>query len=344
MVKIIKPPIHQGDAALAIYYILKKDYKQSSGCYYLKEFSMESVKKRPYILFIAPGFVLYCLLVIYPIFSAANISLYKWNGIGRKEFIGFQNYIELFSNSQLLSQLLNALKNSLTIFILTVLIIMPLQIIFAYMIYSKTKGHIFLQAAIFSPQFISTSVIVFIFTLLLDSNIGLVNNILKGIGLSALAKPWLGMPSIGIFVVWLMISWAGFGVGMVYFIGAMNMISQESLEAAYVEGAGFWRRMSAIIIPQIKKTILNLVLISYITSLTIFDYSYIMGGVSGGIDGSVDVMSLFFYRIAFGDNNPLGGNLSENSMGMGTTVACVLFLLIFAVAVIQIFMTNRKED
>lgn len=305
---------------------------------------MKFLKKRPYILFLAPGFLIYCVLVIYPIFSAANISLYKWNGIGAKVYVGLQNYIELFSNSNLLSQLLNALKNSLIIFILTVLILMPLQIIFAYMIYTKVKGHTFLQAAIFSPQFISTAVIVFIFTLLLDSNIGLVNNALKSIGLDALAKPWLGMPGIGIFVVWIMISWAGFGVGMLYFVGAMNMISTEVLEAAYVEGAGYWKRMVKIIIPLIKNTILNLVLITYITSLTIFDYSYILGGVSGGIDGSVDVMSLFFYRITFGDNNPLGGNLSENSMGMGTTIACVLFLLIFVVAAFQIVMMNRKED
>jgi ABC-type sugar transport system permease subunit len=71
-----------------------------------------------------------------------------------------------------------------------------------------------------------------------------------------------------------------------------------------------------------------MVLISYIVSMTIFDFSYILGGTSGGIDGSVDVMSLFFYRIAFGDNNPLGGSISQNSMGMGTTIAIVLFFII----------------
>ncbi|MDT2848665.1 sugar ABC transporter permease [Vagococcus carniphilus] len=301
-------------------------------------------KKKPYLIFILPGFILYFLFVVYPIFSAAQISLFKWNGIGEKVFVGFSNYKELFSNPVLLDQFLNALKNSLIIFVLTALIIIPLQVIYAYMIYTKTKGSKILQTVIFSPQFISTPVIVFIFTLMLDANIGVVNDFLTKIGLDFLAKPWLGMPSIGIYIVWLMISWAGFGVGMMYFIAAMNMISTDALESAYLEGAGFWTRLRLIVVPQIKNTIFNLILISYITAMTIFDYSYILGGVSGGVDGSVDVMSLFFYRIAFGDNNPLGGNLSENSMGMGTTIAVTLFIIIFIVAVLQMVLTLRKDE
>lgn len=301
-------------------------------------------KKKPYLIFILPGFILYFLFVVYPIFSAAQISLFKWNGIGEKVFVGFSNYKELFSNPVLLDQFINALKNSLIIFVLTALIIIPLQVIYAYMIYTKTKGSKILQTVIFSPQFISTPVIVFIFTLMLDANIGVVNDFLTKIGLDFLAKPWLGMPSIGIYIVWLMISWAGFGVGMMYFIAAMNMISTDALESAYLEGAGFWTRLRLIVVPQIKNTIFNLILISYITAMTIFDYSYILGGVSGGVDGSVDVMSLFFYRIAFGDNNPLGGNLSENSMGMGTTIAVTLFIIIFIVAVLQMMLTLRKDE
>lgn len=66
--------------------------------------------------------------------------------------------------------------------------------------------------------------------------------------------------------------------------------------------------------------------------------------MAGGIDGSVDVMSLFFYRIAFGDNNPLGGNLDENSIGMGTTVAVILFLLIVVVSIIQVQLMTRKVE
>jgi ABC-type sugar transport system permease subunit len=300
--------------------------------------------KRPYILFLTPGFIIYTIFVIYPIFAAGRLSLFHWNGIGEKKFVGLGNYIDLFTSAELMSQMINALKHSLTIFVLTMLINIPIQIIMAYMIYSKAKGKNFFQVAIFSPQFISTPVIVFIFTLLFDGNIGVVNKILEIIGLGEYARPWLGIPEFGIYIVWIMISWAGIGVGMMYFIGAMKMISFDSMESAYIEGAGFWKRLFYVVLPQIKMTILNLILISYVFSMTIFDYSYILGGTSGGVNGNVDVMPLFFYRMAFGDTNPLGGNLSANSMGMGTTIACVLFFMIFVIAVVQLLIVYRKEE
>jgi len=273
-----------------------------------------------------------------------QLSLYKWNGIGDKVFVGLNNYVELFTDSNMMGQFMNALGNSLKLFALTVLIQMPLQIIFSYMIYSKMKGYGYTQAMIFAPQLITTPVIVIIFNLLLDKNIGAVNGILEAIGLGAYAKAWLGIPEWGVIILFLMITWSGIGVSMTFLVGAMNMVGKDGLEAAYMEGAGYWTRLFRVILPQIRVTVINIALIGYIYCMTMFDFSYILGnGVSGGIDGSLDVMSLFFYRIAFGDVNPLGGKISENSMGMGTAVACVLFLLIFAIALIQIIIMNREE-
>lgn len=183
----------------------------------------------------------------------------------------------------------------------------------------------------------------FIFTLLFDGSFGIVNNVLRSVGLESLAKPWLGIPEYGIYIIWIMMSWAGMGVGMIYFIGAMKMISNDALEAAYVEGCGFWRRLWYIVVPQIKGTIFNLVLTSYIISMTVFDFSYILGGSGGGISGSVDTLALMFYRTAFGENSPLGGKVSVNAMGMGTTIACVLFLIVFVVAIFQIVLMFRKK-
>lgn len=303
---------------------------------------MKKIKKRPYLFFLLPGFILYALFVVYPILAAGQLSLFHWNGIGEKVFVGLENYKSLFSNSDLMSQMMNALGNSLTIFVLTVLIQIPIQLIMAYMVFSKAKGYNVMQVAIFSPQFISTPVIVFIFTLLLDKNVGVVNKVMEMIGLGAYTRSWLGIPEYGIYIVWAMITWAGIGVGMMYFISAMKMLDLECLESAYLDGAGFWKRLWYVVLPQVKMTILNIVLVGYIFSMTVFDYSYLLGGTEGGVNGSVDVMSLFFYRMAFGDNTPLGGYISSNSIGMGTTIACVLFAMVFVVALIQIVVVYGR--
>ena len=306
---------------------------------------MTKTKTRPYFWFLLPGFILYAVFVVYPIFSAGQLSLFHWDGIGEKVFVGFGNYKELFTNSELMGQMLNALKNSLTIFALTVVLQIPVQVLMAYIIFNKAKGHNVMQVAIFSPQFISTPVIVFIFTLLLDNNVGVVNKILKMIGLGDYTRSWMGIPEYGIYIVWAMITWAGIGVGMMYFISAMKMLDIECLESAYLDGAGFWKRLWYVVLPQVKMTILNIILVGYIFCMTVFDYSYILGGTQGGVNGSVDVMSLFFYRLAFGDDTPFGGHISSNSIGMGTTIACVLFAMVFIVALIQILVVyGRRLD
>jgi raffinose/stachyose/melibiose transport system permease protein len=302
------------------------------------------VKQRPYIWFIIPGFLLYTIFVVYPIFSAAGLSLYQWNGFGDKTFVGLGNYAELFTNAELKRQFLNALKHNALLVVLNVGLLMPIQLYFAYIIYSKVKGYRFFQTMIFAPQFITTSVIVFLGTLVFDQNIGIFNHLLNSIGLEEYVRNWLGIPGYEMLTVFLMNAWAGVGFSMIYFVAAMKMLSDEVMEAAYLDGAGYWRRFFSVIIPQIKASIVNIAIISYIAAMTLFDFSYLLGGTSGGIGNSMDVMTLFFYRITFGTNGAMGGSVGSNSIGMGTTIACVMFAIIFLVALVQLKMSYRKED
>lgn len=305
---------------------------------------MDWIRRKPFLWFILPGFALYSLFSVYPIISAVQISLNRWDGIGAKVFVGFDNYVELFSNPVLFSQLTNALGHSLALFALNSLVVLPAQLLLAYLLFSKIRGNRFFQAMIFSPQFIATPVIVFLGTLMLDGNIGLFNKFLEMIGRGDWTRHWMGIPELGIIVVWLFVAWSGIGVGMIFFLGAMKMISVEILEAAMLDGSSYWGRFFRIILPMIKTTILNMLILTYIFAMTMFDFSFLLGGVSGGINRSVDVMALFFYRIAFGDNSAVGGTTNVNAMGMGTTIATIMFLIIFVVALLQVFLTYRKKE
>ncbi|MDP9697574.1 sugar ABC transporter permease [Paenibacillus polysaccharolyticus] len=299
--------------------------------------------KRPYLWFILPGFILYSIFVIYPIFSAAQLSLFQSNGFSEKVFVGFNNYIELFTNSELKRQFLNALKNNAILVVLNVGLLIPIQLYFAYVIYTRVKGYRFFQTMIFAPQFITTSVIVFLATLVFDQNIGIFNEFLQLIGLGEHARNWLGVPGYEVLTLFIMNAWAGVGFSMIYFVAAMKMLSDEVMEASYLDGAGYWRRFFSVIIPQIRSSIVNIAMISYIAAMTLFDFSYLLGGVSGGINNSMDVMTLFFYRITFGTNGAMGGTVSTNSVGMGTTIAVVMFAIIFVVALIQLRFTYKEE-
>lgn len=307
---------------------------------------MSFVKKRPYLLFLLPGFILYTLFVVYPILSALTISFTQWSGMGAKEFVGFRNYIELVTNTRFFPQLVNALKNNLIIFVLQSLIVVPIQLYIAYLIYNKIAGHKFFQVIIFAPQFILSPVIVVIFTLIFDQNVGVFNALLGLVGLGEFQKPWLGMPEYGIYAVWLMGAWAGMGVCMLFFVGAMKMLPKDTLEAAKIDGAGYWRVFFEIVIPQIRVTIINIYILTYIFSMTAFDYSFILAGGSGsaGMNNCYDVMTLFFYRVAFGNVGAMGGSFEVNAIGMGTTIACVLFGIIALVSFIQLRFAFKMTE
>ena len=307
---------------------------------------MNFLRKRPYLFFLAPAFVVYTLFVTYPMISAVTISFTEWSGIGAKVFVGFRNYHEIFANARFYSQLVNALKNNLIIIALNAFVVVPFQIFIAYNIYSRIRGHNLFQVVIYSPQFVLSPIIYIMFILVFDQNVGILNRLLGFIGLDQLQKPWLGMPEYGIYFVWIMGTFASLGVCMLFFVGAMKMLDESTLESARIDGARYWPVLFRIVLPQIKTTIMNIYILTYIFSMTVFDYSFILGGGQGnaGVNNSYDVLTLLFYRIAFGSVSAMGGSFEINSMGMGTTVACLLFFIVGIISFLQIRITFRSLE
>ena len=304
---------------------------------------MNWLSKRPYIVFILPGFLLYTALVIYPIFSALSVSLTHWNGIGERTFVGIANYLELFREPALSSQFTNALGNNLRLFLMALLVTTPLQIYTAYLIYCRVTGSGFAQVMVFAPQFISSPIIVLMGILLLDSNVGIINRIIHVVAGPQYVQQWLGSPRYAIFAVWGLMTFAGFGIGTLFLVGAMRMIPDEMIEAGRIDGAGHWQTLFRIVLPQIKGTIFNLAILAYIVMMTVFDVNYVLGGSSGGINYSYDSMALFFYRVAFGNIGAMGGTLSANSMGMGTTIAVCMFVITFVFSIVQVVFIYGKR-
>jgi len=306
---------------------------------------MRFFSKRPYILFILPAFIFYTALVVYPIFSSFAVSLTRWNGMNEQIFVGFDNYIQLFTTTELYSQLQNAIMNNVTMILFGVFITLPLQIIVAYLIYNKVFAHNYSQVMTFSTQLISTPIILIMTTLMLDSNVGLINHIIENTLGRQYVRQWAMMPELGIFPVWLMMTFSGFGIGMLFLVGAMRMISNEMIEAAKIDGAGYWSILLKIILPQIRVTIFNLIIITYIIMMTAFEFNFVFGGGtgSGGINNIYDTQALFFFRVAFGNLGQVGGTISANSMGMGTTIATVLFAMTFILSALQIVFVYGKK-
>ena len=292
---------------------------------------MDALKKRPYILFILPGLILYLTFVIYPMFYAFSLSLYEWSGFGPKIFVGLRNFHSLFFDPRISKMFFNALENNVLFVLAELVFIMPLQIFFAYLIYSKIKGHAIFQALIFLPCVISTAVIGFFIMIVFDPNIGILNTVLAMLHLDDWQRAWFGDPKIAFPLFILVIMWVGIGYCMMLFIANMKGISKDILEAAVIDGAGGSKMFFHIILPQLWPALTNVIVLDTITGLTMFDIPFIIGGSQGGIDNSLDFLNIFFFRYAFG--NSYNG---DTAVGFGAAISVMTFLLVSTVAVFQL--------
>lgn len=286
--------------------------------------------------FILPGFILYTLFVVLPLFTAVYYSFFEWSGLGPKTWIGLDNFISLFTDDRLSSIFRNALGNNFKFVATALLVIMPIQLLMAYAIDLKIRGFRYFQTMIFLPYVISTTIVGFISMLVFDPNIGIINEFYRFMGWDSLISAWFGDPERAFGLLMIVVTWQGCAAGMLIFLSNLKSISRDLLEASIIDGASRWRRFRHIILPSLTPAFANNIILGTIWGLTQFDIPYIVGGTQGGINNSIDFMNLFFYRYAFG-----GSYYGETSMGFGAAISVVLFLVILVVAVIQVRIFNQ---
>ena len=146
--------------------------------------------KKAIVLFMAPAVLFFAAIVIAPVFLSGYYSLLDWDGMGEKVFIGFDNYVRLFTDTG--DRFLLALNNSLLIAVFSLLIQLPMGMLFAILLSNGVRGERFFITVFFIPVIISTVAIGQLWGKIYNPDYGLLNTILRGAGLEHLARAWLG--------------------------------------------------------------------------------------------------------------------------------------------------------
>lgn len=295
-------------------------------------------KRKPYVWFILPGFIIYTAFMILPILYAVYFSFFEWSGIGPMKFIGLENYQDLLFGSRISKIFFNALGNNIKYLFSVYLIITPIQLLFAYILHIKIRGHKYFQLMLFLPYVISTSILGFLATMVFDPNIGILNQLLKNLGMTHLQSAWLGDPklSFGIFVA--VVIWQCIGSGMMIFYANMKEIPESVMEASLIDGAGEFSKFFKVVLPQLIPSLTTNFVLGTIFALTMFDIPFMLGGPRGGVNNTIDFANMVFYRYAFG-----GSHFGETSLGFGASISVVMFVFILIVVVIQQVVLKRRE-
>lgn len=247
----------------------------------------------PY-LFVMPAILLHFIVVTLPALSSLKMSLYDWNMVGAKDYIGWANYAKIFAkNSGVGTAVIHNLK-WMAIFMVVPIV---LGVIVAVMLTHIKKGQMFFRTALFMPYVISAAVAGRIWTAIMNPYYG-INAIFKSWGWTNLAATkWLGNPKIALYSVAFVDNWHFWGFVMVLFLSALQQVDPTLYEAARIDGASRFQEFIHISIPGIKQTIAFMFLMIIMWSFLTFDYVNVM--TQGGPAGSTEIMATLIYKEAF---------------------------------------------
>lgn len=294
-------------------------------------------KKHLVHLFLLPALVFYIWFQIYPIFSAFLNSFFAWDGLKRGAFIGLENFVRLFTESPFKETFFRGLGHNVIFFIGIVLTKLVVAFLLALFINSKIRGKEFFKMVIFMPKLLSVIVVGFLFSLILNPTYGALNAFLKFIGLEELARPWLGSPDTALYTIILVNSWYGLGFAVLIFLAGLQAIPTEIYDAAKIDGASGLTMLWKMTVPLAMPSIMVMTILSFIGAFEAFELIFAMQGSQAGPYFSTDVLATYFYRLAFG--SVAGGE----SIGLGSALAVVLFLMISSATAILLFFFRRKE-
>ena len=284
------------------------------------------------IFFLAPFFVCFIVLSIFPIFYSFFISLTDWTGISEKRFIGFQNYLEIIVSD---INFRKSIGNTFYMILIANSLTLILGLLLANFLFGLKRGRTVFQTINFLPYVTAPVALGLIFKFLFDWKYGTVNKILMILGISSEGINWFGMPQAAPWVIIILIVWKYVGYYMAIFLAGLSSVPGELYEAAVVDGAGKIAVFFRITIPMLRPVLTFAGVTSLIGGLQIFDEPYMMYPAYGGPDRSVLTVVWHFYISTF---------RNQFRMGYGAAVAFLLFFIIAIVTVISTRMIGGKGE
>ncbi|WP_334103464.1 sugar ABC transporter permease, partial [Mesotoga prima] len=221
------------------------------------------IKLRYLLVFILPALILYSIFIIYPLFDSLILSFFSWSGVGPRTFVGLKNFQTLFSGS-FSKELFNAFFHNVYFFIMLTILELGLGFLIALMLASKIKGAGVFRVVTYIPNMIPLVLVGFMWVLFLNPQAGLVNQLLRTVGLGSLAQPWLGQANTALTTIILVNVWRNLGFYVLVILAAILDISPELIEAAYIDGANNWRITWRIIFPLAFSTFRTLAILLFI--------------------------------------------------------------------------------
>ncbi|WP_108249653.1 carbohydrate ABC transporter permease [Planctomonas deserti] len=271
--------------------------------------------------FAAPFVIAFLLFLVWPIIYGFYLSLTGQSITGaNSELIGFENYGEAFRDADVW----RSLGNTLWFTVLSTVPLVLVALILALLVNLGLPGQWLWRLAFFAPFLLASTVVSLFWIWMYNPQLGLVNSILGG------QTAWLTDSNTAMISVVITTVWWTVGFNFLLYLAALQNIPEQQYEAASLDGAGKWRQLFSITIPQLAPTTLVIVILQILASLKVFDQIYIMTG--GGPGGATRPIVQYIYETGF----------TAYRLGYASAVAYVFFAIIVIASVAQMVITSRR--
>ncbi|MBW7456472.1 sugar ABC transporter permease [Paenibacillus sepulcri] len=289
-----------------------------------------AMKIKPVMLLalLVPGLAVYTFVMIVPLVFSFYYSLTDWTGGPVKQFIGFDNYLQLVKDRLFW----DSFKNNLTIMLLTLIIQMGLAFFLTTLFMSKLmRMKEFHRTVIFFPVVLSAVVVGFIWQMIYSRDYGILNAVLTSVGLESWIRPWLDDPGLVIYSVAVPLIWQYLGIPLIIFLSAVHGIPKEIYETCELDGCTGFKKARYITFPLIYDTIKVVMMLSISSNMLVFSHIYVMTG--GGPGTSSMVLAQYAYKTSF----------TSMQLGYGSAVTMGMFVLSFGIVLIFKRLTEVRR-
>jgi raffinose/stachyose/melibiose transport system permease protein len=286
-----------------------------------------------YGVFLIPGIIAFLIIIILPFLVNIGLSFTAWRGVRTPVWIGLKNYQMLIQDSVFWL----SFRNNLILLIAMTVIPVIFGLLLATFLFDYITNNFgqkvssFFRAGFYLPQILPSAVIGIVWAWILQPNWGVVNYVLKAIGLSSLTRNWLGDPSTALLAVMVVMVWFQIGYPVVIFMAALQRVEPELLEAASIDGASWFQKFYYITIHLIRPEILVVILTTTIYTLKVFGQVYVLTG--GGPGNATSVPSYYAYKQFF----------ETQQVGYGSTVSLAMAIIIILLTILFINIQSRQE-
>ena len=276
-------------------------------------------------LAVLPSFIIVAGFMAFPILFAVYISFTKTNGL-TFDWIWFENYKSLFTDPVVKEVFLNNFK-----FLISVPLVIFVALVSAILLFEQFKGWKFFRVIFFLPSVLSVVVIGLIFR----NAFGYYGSVNQFLGLFGMEpKQFFITSNYSIFIIILALVWSGFGYQSLLLLAGLTSINPAVFEAAAIDGAGWWRRLWSITLPNIRRVLGFVFIINFIyTFSSLFGFIFVI--TAGGPLYETTTIDYLVYLRAF----------SSSNLGSGAALAVVLFLFIGLLTMVQgrVFKLQRED-